>query len=358
MGHGSPAADAAAPTSTAVWEQLRQHAVTHPYREALVLPGSGRRLDFATLAAAAATLQAALRAGPNQRVGLWLRNCEAWVVCMLTCARAGAVLVALPISAHSFTFTAAALRDALRECAVNTLVAPLFSSRPSGTPVPSHAPLLCLHTRLCRRREAEPQAPKLGFAASALIILPMASHRGDAGDAQARASLGLRDTVGRGGARAAACRRLRRAAASHARRRAALRLRLAARRAAAAAGVPRCDSTHTPPAQTHPSSTPLGSSSSASSAARIPRGVAVLGADAAMFVCPMRLSITAQGGSSRRRVTKGSSTCGSAAARLPLRRVRCRVPRRFAVTSSEIHQCRESHGALPPNASRVRRTLG
>lgn len=105
------------PSRFAMWEAYTQLVQRHPHREALVVRSTGCRLSFAQLAAEAADLQREVPVLPEDRVGVWMGNCEAWVVCMLATARAGAVFVPIALA-----YTPGEARHVMKSTGITTLV--------------------------------------------------------------------------------------------------------------------------------------------------------------------------------------------------------------------------------------------
>lgn len=91
--------------------------LSHPFREALVVHTTGRRVTFATLGEDADIVGCMLGLHYGQLLANWLSNCEAWVVLLLACARNGVVVVALGLE-----YRAPEVLHALRLSGANILV--------------------------------------------------------------------------------------------------------------------------------------------------------------------------------------------------------------------------------------------
>jgi hypothetical protein len=103
-----------------LWELYSAHVRAFPFREVLVVHGAsegGRRLTYNDLAEGVETLGATVHLSTEERVGVWLGNCEEWVGALLACARARVPLAAVPLSA-----TPAEAQAMLRAARVTTLV--------------------------------------------------------------------------------------------------------------------------------------------------------------------------------------------------------------------------------------------
>ena len=103
-----------------LWELYSSHARAFPFREVLVVRGAaegGRRLTYTDLAEGVEALGATFHLSSEERVGVWLGNCEEWVGALLACARMRVPLVAVPLSAAP-----AEAQAMLRTARVTTLV--------------------------------------------------------------------------------------------------------------------------------------------------------------------------------------------------------------------------------------------
>jgi len=98
-------------------EAYSELVLSHPYREALVVHTTGRRVTFATLGEDADIVARMLGLHYGQLLANWLSNCEAWVVLLLACARRGVVVVALGLE-----YRAPELLHALRLSGADILV--------------------------------------------------------------------------------------------------------------------------------------------------------------------------------------------------------------------------------------------